>query len=444
MSRIDHKDIQGNVLNGYTLKHAGYLFAGVDDAAAGRRWLHDLLPRVTTAWRGGGKPVLTRNVALTYRGLRALDVDKAALDDLPLDFVKGMAARAREIGDSGPNAPRKWENGLGTGAAHILVTVYAATAGKRDDLLAELEHGVSMRPELTVVLTQRADALSDAREHFGFMDGFSQPVIEGNQDPKGEEYPARSDGVQRRLWGWRPVRLGEFVLGHLDEDGVVAGADAPLLRNGTFMVWRKLSQDVALFRQWLAELAGDDADAREAIAAKILGRWRDGKSLIESPHVPAAQESRVNTFTYSGDPRGLICPLGAHVRRANPRDSLGWRTERTKRHRIIRRGMPYGKWLDECAPENDGCDRGLIFVCLNASLSRQFELVHKHWLLDGDAFGLGTDQDLMLGAANPGGKMTVPDRPPRFLASDRRLVTMKGGEYLFVPGLTALRELAAD
>ena len=437
MTGADREDIQGNVLNGYTLEHAGYLFARLDDAAAGRRWLQELLGEVTTAWRGDGKPGSTLNVALTYGGLRALDVDEAALDGLPLDFVQGMAARAKETGDTGLNAPGGWEDGLGTGDAHVLVTLYAGSEVERDERLAELEHRVRDRPGLAVVFTQRADAWSDAREHFGFMDGFSQPVVEGNAGP------AKSDGVQRRLWGWRPLRLGEFVLGHRDEDGVVAGADAPLLRNGTFMVWRKLSQDVALFRRWLAELAGDDSEEQKTVAAKILGRWPEGKSLIESPDVPAAQTDRVNAFTYSGDPRGLACPLGAHVRRANPRDSLGWRTERTKRHRIIRRGMPYGKRLAEGAREDDGQPRGLIFVCLNASISRQFELVQRHWLLDGDAFGLGADKDMLLAPEDPLGKMTVPGRPPRFLAPQRQLVTVRGGEYLLVPGLAALRQLAA-
>jgi Dyp-type peroxidase family len=369
--------------------------------------------------------------------LRALDVDGAALDCLPLDFVQGMAARAKDIGDTGVNAPGGWEDGLGTGDAHVLVTLYAGSEVERDERLAELEHRVRDRPGLAVVFTQRADAWSDAREHFGFMDGFSQPVVEGNAGP------AKSDGVQRRLWGWRPLRLGEFVLGHLDEDGVVAGADAPLLRNGTFMVWRKLSQDVALFRRWLAELAGDDPEEQKTVAAKILGRWPEGKSLIESPDVPAAQTGRANAFTYSRDPRGLRCPIGAHVRRANPRDSLGWRTERTKRHRIIRRGMPYGKRLPAGARDDDKQPRGLIFVCLNASIARQFELVQRHWLLDGDAFGLGTDKDMLLAPEDPLGKMVVPGSPPAFLAPQRQLVTMRGGEYLFVPGLAALRHLAA-
>jgi Dyp-type peroxidase family len=428
-------DIQGNVLHGYTLEHAAYLFVNVSDAAAGRSWMGELVPRVTNGSRGSRKPSSTLNVALTYSGLHALDVDRAAMDDLPDDFRASMASRAEVLGDVGPGAPEHWDAGLGTGEAHVLLTLYAGSAAERDAQLAELEQRVSSDRALRVVHRQRADALAGAREHFGYADGFSQPAVEGSGRA------ARSEGVRRRFWGWRELRVGEFVLGHRDEDGVVAGADAALLRNGTFMVWRKLAQDVFLFWSWLREMGGEDPAEHERVAAQVVGRWRQGESLIESPDRPAPT-GKDNTFTYRRDRRGLTCPLGAHVRRANPRDALGWRTERTKRHRLLRRGMPYGPPLPEDARQDDRRDRGLVFVCLNASISRQFELVQAHWLLDGDAFGLGGEQDLLAAPADPQGKMTVPGRPPRFLAPQRQLVTTRGGEYLFVPGMSFLGALA--
>ncbi len=429
MSPVDLNDVQGNILQGYTLEHAAYLFVSVGDAAAGRRWLGELLPYITRAERANGKPASTVNVALTYRGLCALKVDEAALDGLPEEFRLGMAARAELLGDTGPSAPSEWERGLRTGKQHVLVTLYASSGPERDERLREWEERVRANLGLDVVGDpQRADALTDAREHFGFADGFSQPAVAGSGRP------AHGAGVQQHFGRWRHLRLGEFVLGHLDEDGVVAGADVPLLRNGTFMVWRKLAQDVPLFHRWLRELAGEDPEEQEWVAAKIVGRWRLGGSLVRSPDSPTAA-GRGKGFTYSGDRDGLRCPLGAHVRRANPRDAMGWRTERTKRHRIIRRGMPYGK------EDGDG-ERGLIFVCLNASIVRQFELIQRHWLLDGDAFGLGEDKDLLLAPADPEGKMTVNGRPPRFLSPQEQLVTTRGGEYLFVPGIAALRALA--
>jgi Dyp-type peroxidase family len=430
-------DVQGNVLHGYTLEQAAYLFVALGDAAAGRRWLGELVPRVTSGARGSAKPARTLNLALTHAGLRALEVDEAALDDLPEDFRAPMASRARALGDVGPSAPERWDAGLGTGEAHVLVTLYAGTPAERDALLAAVEERVDGDPALRVVHRQRAGVLEGAREHFGYADGFSQPAVEGSgRNPRGE-------GVKRRLLGWRHIRLGELLLGHRDEDGVVAGADAALLRDGTFMVWRKLAQDVAGFRRWLAELAGEDPLEQERVAAKLVGRWREGESLVESPDRPAPT-GKDNAFTYRRDRRGLACPLGAHVRRANPRDALGWRTERTRRHRLVRRGMPYGPPLPDAVREDDGRERGLVFVGLNASISRQFELVQGHWLLDGDAFGLGGEQDMLLAPEDPRGKMTVPGRPPRFLAPQRQLVTTRGGEYLFVPSMAVLRELSGQ
>ena len=429
MSRLDPDELQGNILHGYPHRHAAYLFVGVDDAAAGRAWLGELLPDVTRESADPRKLTSTLNVALTYPGLAALELDEAAIAGFPEDFRKGMAARWEELRDTGPSAPSEWEDGLGTGEAHVLVTLYAVDEVVRDKRLHECEGRVREDRGLRVVgAPQRADVLSGAREHFGFADGFSQPAVAGT------DRPAHGAGVQRRFRRWRHLRLGEFVLGHLDEDGVVPGADAALQRNGTFMVWRKLAQDVPLFRRWLRELAGEDPGEQGRVAAKIVGRWREGGSLVRSPDSPTAA-GRGKGFTYSGDRDGLRCPLGAHVRRANPRDAMGWRTERTKRHRIIRRGMPYG------SEDGDG-ERGLIFVCLNASIARQFELVQGRWLGDGDAFGLGSERDVLVAQPHPAGRMTVQGSPPRFLSPPGPFVWTRGGEYLFVPGMEALRALA--
>ncbi len=368
-------------------------------------------------------------VALTYPGLEALAPGRPWLDAFPVEFRQGMAARAEAVlGDRGPSAPSGWEPGLGGEEAHLLLTIYRATPEARDRAAAALAEEVAAAGGLRVVRTQATDSLADSREHFGFRDGFSQPAVEGSGRPP------RGEGVRGRL-GWRPVRLGEFVLGHLDEDGVVAGEATAILHNGTYMVWRKLAQDVPRFDRWLREVAGADADAAERIAWQIVGRRRDGTSLMRPPPDGPGAPTPDNEFGYDDDPHGRRCPLGAHVRRANPRDGLGWRTERTKRHRIVRRGMAYG---------GDGGvgERGLVFVCMNASIARQFEFVQGAWLGDGAAFGLGGDHDFLLGGDDPEAKMTIQGDPPRFLTPGRRFVTTRGGHYLFVPGITALSELA--
>ncbi|MGI8801527.1 MAG: Dyp-type peroxidase [Solirubrobacteraceae bacterium] len=427
-------DVQGNILRGYTLGHAAHLFVAVAPGAgaAARCLLRDVTPRITTAapWPRGHRPSATLNVALTYPGLAAVARAPEWLEAFPPEFEAGMEARAESVlGDRGPSAPSEWEEGLRDGEAHILLTLYAPRPGERDRAAAALADEIAGRNGLTVVLNQATDARADAGEHFGFRDGFSQPAVEGSgRSPRGE-------GVRDRL-GWRPVRLGEFVLGHLDEDGIVYGDRPEVLRNGTFMVWRKLAQDTRRWAEWLLETAGGDQEAAERLGAQIVGRRRDGSSLMRPPLGATGPTDPDNDFVYRDDPHGLRCPLGAHVRRANPRDALGWSTERTKRHRIIRRGMAYG------AGTGDG-DRGLVFVCLNASIARQFEFVQHVWLGDGAAFGLGDDRDFLLGEDDADAKMTIQGSPPRFITPGRRFVTTRGGHYLFVPGLGALRLLAA-
>jgi len=214
------------------------------------------------------------------------------------------------------------------------------------------------------------------------------------------------------------------------------------------MVWRKLHQDVALFRRTLRDAArlyesGDE----EKLAAKVVGRWRDGTPLVTSPAAPdpdfKPDAREANDFRYAeADPDGSRCPVGAHIRRSNPRDALGFEGRLSFRHRIIRRGMPYGPALPDGATEDDGQDRGLVFVCFNASISRQFEGVQIQWLNDGNIFHLGHDKDFLMGDTAGTGKMTVEGNPPFFLGPQRSFVTTRGGEYLFVPGITALGAIA--
>ena len=352
-----------------------------------------------------------------------------------------MLERAGALGDTGASAPARWDEGL-RGTVGAVLTINARSAGALaaavDAQLAALGDGVA--------LVHREDArlLGDpdrpVREHFGFADGFSQPAVEGIADG------ARTNGggVPLPGGGWRPLAPGEFVLGYPDEDTrtdperrLPRAPVEPYGRNGTYMVWRKLRQDVALFRRTLREAAahwpGGDADA---LAAKVVGRAQDG-----TPLVPAA--GTLNDFRFGDvDPDGRGCPLGSHIRRANPRDALDPGALLSFRHRMIRRGMPYGDPAPDDALEDDGADRGLLFVCFVASLSRQFEAVQIQWLNDGNIFCLGHDRDFLLGGDAPG-KMTVQGEPPFFLAPARPFVCTRGGEYLFVPGLRALAALAA-
>ncbi len=470
-SSVDQADLQGNILCGYgnAFSHALYAFVRIDDGAAGRRFLGELAERVTNAlpWprddsrgsprAGPSKPPDTLNVALTYAGLAALGVPDRVLRSFPDDFRAGMAARAHLLGDTGRSAPERWDPGLRAGDQHLLVTIAAEGAGAferpRDALLERLrEPGVSLARRLEAALLDHPAEGQFGREHFGFADGVAQPTI---VDPQGSAGPGRrpGKGAPGRFGRWDDLEPGEFVLGYRDEDGIPApGPEDPVGRNGSFMVVRKLRQHVALFNRFLRESAGEDDHAQHALAAKIVGRWRDGTPLALAPDRPdpelapgGSRAERINDFRYRTDPDGLRCPVGAHIRRANPRDALGWNGLLTRRHRIIRRGMPYGPRPADPAVD-DGVDRGLVFVCYQASIERQFELIQGRWLDDGDVFGLGSDKDFLLAEEEtPAGKMTIvdPDRPPRFLFPQPSFVTTTGGDYYFAPGIAAMKAIAA-
>jgi Dyp-type peroxidase family len=216
-------------------------------------------------------------------------------------------------------------------------------------------------------------------------------------------------------------------------------------RNGCYQVWRKLAQDLAGFRAFVRAQAQKYAMSQEMVAAKIVGRWPDGSPLALRPDGPdsvlAGDLGRINRFDYRDDPDGVRCPLGAHVRRANPRNSTGLGAAMTARHRMIRRGMPYGAPVPE-HEEPDSDERGLIFVAFVSDIERQFEFIQQNWCNDGDSLRLGSDRDPLIGRSRGSGKMTVPGRPPRFLTPLPEFVTMRGGEYLFVPGMAAIRALA--
>jgi Dyp-type peroxidase family len=431
---LELTDLQGGILRGYNFPFATYVFVRDPDPA----WVAMLAGELTTSavWRTG-KPAVVTNAALTATGLAALGVPG---DGFPEEFCAGMAARAERLGDDGPSAPGHWEPGLrGAGEGHLLLWV----SGRRSDAVAERLDGLldGVRDE-QIVHRQDTATLPFGREHFGFSDGFAQPSVFGGFLPN-----RPGEGVPQRFARWRLLRPGEIVLGYEDEDGVLPPAPPrPLHRNATFMVVRKLHQDVAMWRTWLRDAAERYAGGDEEwLAAKIVGRWTDGTPTALVPDRPKRRTitslHEINAFRYGRDPEGLRCPVAAHIRRTNPRDGMAGGPARTRRHRMIRRGMPYGPPL--FGDTDDGVDRGLWFVCFNASIARQFEVVQGVWANDGNVFGLGPgNRDFLIGGDTTGQPFVLPGSPPvRIPGPERPFVTVRGGEYLYVPSIRGLRAI---
>ena len=449
------QDIQGGLLIEYDTLACRYVFYRIEDAVKGRAWLRQLAGEVTShADHADGKVQDgTLNIALSVWGLRALGLPQAAIEALPDAFRTGMQARAAKLGDVGPSAPEHWEGQLGSEDIHVLVAVSHTSVEACQDQHARLSTLAEQAGGVSEVHVIPAEVVFDKRSgcpsaHFGFADPISQPAVEGL-----EALASPGDGARAANGTWRPIKPGEFLLGYENELGERTATPGPagLCDNGTFIVFRKAAQDVAGFRDYLKQGAmtlwgQDDPAHQEIMAAKIVGRWRSGCPLALSPDRDdpeiAADPDRVNDFDYADDPEGVKCPLGAHLRRTNPRASKLTTTTDINRKRVIRRGLEYGPPLPEGAPD-DGVERGQAGVFVVADIELQFEFLQSEWVQKGDFMGLPSDEkDPLVGSNGEGGQFTVPGADMPFLFDVKQFVITRGGEYFFAPGIAALKGIA--
>ena len=424
-------DIQATVLRPRPAPYYGtHALLEITAAPAGREALRRLRTRVASAadWHQP-RPAWT-SVALTFPGLRALDVPASSLESFPQPFREGMAARADRLRDHGPNDPSRWEQPFGTGRVHLAVTVIAQSAAAWREEVRGYETALHDLDGVHLVLRQDFGNQPNGTNAFGFKDGFTQPVVEGS-------------GVEGRPGDGRPIKPGEFVLGYPAEGGYPLPMPSPteLGRNGTFVVFRKYHSHVAAFNRYLHRGA-DTAEGRELLAAKLVGRWRSGAPLALAPErddaALGADDSRNNDFTYHADPRGLRTPLGSHVRRMNPRDTDLKVLTNVNIHRLIRRSTTYGDPLGDDVLDDDGRSRGLDFIAIGARAIDTVEFLQSEWVNSGNFIGRGTEKDPMLGVQDEGAYFTVPGVPPRRIDGIETFNTLQGGEYFFMPSLTAL------
>jgi deferrochelatase/peroxidase EfeB len=525
---LDLADIQGNILSAYGklgFPKGRFITLHVSNAAAGRKLVNALLPRITTAlrWPSSGskippgsvavpRPEVAVNIAFSFFGLLALGLPTRTLRGMPDEFIDGMMERAPMLGDDFSTGwDESWDE-VWTAArgptrvsdaktVHMLVTLNAqmnpdgTPVAALDAMTREIEalcrDGVQIlsghnRPrqqpavpyqELTAITARQPDGtvIPLPTEHFGFRDAIGDPVFEGELPGRTELRDQRGNGAVDGSGNWRPIATGEFLLGYPDEAQEIAGAAMPLpfSRNGTFMAYRKLHQNVVKFREFMAKTApsfgavfdiNDPKDALETLKAKIAGRWSDGVPLASAPTAAAwrkfncqypasspARDQAMIDFTYKDDPEGLQCPIASHMRRVNTRDGLApTHTEGSvlnNRRRILRRGLPYGSSPDGVS---DAAEHGIVMLIVCANLFRQFEFVQQQWINYGLDARTGNDTCPLTGNHSPGGdagpkaKYVIPSdpksgRPPFIVEGIPQFVETRGGEYFFMPSMTALR-----
>ncbi len=458
-------DIQGNVVLPYSFPCATYLLLRVIDPKRARDALRGAIDRINDSsfWDPGNKPHSTFNVAFSFAGLKALGVASKTLDSFPIPFKMGMKRRAPILGDTGTSQPSSWD-AKWQGEVHALASIYGESlpvvASRVAEVRASLAAGFEVIGQEDGLLLATGDG---RKEHFGFTDGISGVAFEGVPIPASNSArEGQGDGKVMGDGTVKPLALGELLYGYLDESGELPESPQPaeVANNGTFLVVRKLKQNVQLFRDYLDKEGRKYPGGKEKLAAKFVGRWRDGTPIELRPDGPdptlAGDGERNNDFRYAEDPDGAKCPLGAHMRRTRPRDAMTVQgrhgeptgSRLTDRRRIVRRGLPYGPWAPEDRPITDDVERGILFLALNVDIERQFEFVQQQWLNYGNHFRQGNDKDILLGDNDGTGKAVIqassPDDVPHLCTHLQRFVEARGGEYFFIPGLGALRWLAND
>jgi deferrochelatase/peroxidase EfeB len=546
--KLELSDIQGNIVRSYgrhSFPIARHFFLHICTVEGGRRFVEWVRHRVTTAepWpssvaypqsdtaetkRLAKRPDVAMNVGFSFRGLLALGIDTRTLARLPPEFIDGMAARAHILGDVDQSAPDQWdpiwrrslEDQQSAEDRKNIVHVCLSMHGQLDKL-DELEqqtqelrrvvaedlagevillsgHGRDGGADFQSASTIMVNGLPTAKEHFGYTDGIGDAVFMGQSEPGEEKERVIGRGKLRAISDpdkrWAPIATGEFILGYPDEAQELPLASPPweFTRNGTFMVYRKLHQNVASYHGYIERVADqyaqvvglqDRVEAVETVRAKLVGRWTDGVPLSKAPtyaehiafnqrysdvlawirkyYIEGDKNAQIDRarwvqynrdlidFDYSDDHQGLKCPVGTHLRRVNTRDMLDPRSEKTSvlnnRRRILRRGLPYGT-VDHDNLTDDG-EHGVVFMAICASLFRQFEFIQQQWVQYGLDFNLGNDTDPIIGRHDSGAKFIIAADPqsgsPPFICTEMpQFVTTRGGEYFFLPSLTAMRMMA--
>jgi len=435
---LELHEIQATVLRPRPAPYFGtHVLLRIDNAQAGQQFLSRLAPHIASAanWWDGANTWL--EVGISYAGLEALGLPTESLQSFPEEFRVGMAARARQLRDEGVNDPSNWSKPYGTREIHIGVSAFSDSEEKARRALAIAREQYQGFSGVTVLGMRDFGAQPGDLNSLGYKDGIDQPAIEGS-------------GVEPLPGQGRPIKAGEFILGYPGETGVPLPMPQPniLGRNGTYVGFRKYQTRVGAFNRFLHAHGSTEAE-RELLAAKLVGRWRSGAPLTLAPDAdnPAlgADPKRNNDFDYSNDQRGRQVPFGCHIRRMNPRDTTLTRLTDVNIHRLIRRGTTYGPPYDlnALSEADDEVPRGAIFLFISAKAMATLEFLQQEWINDGDFIGAGSERDPIIGRQEDGATFTIPREPVRQrIHGIDTFNVLRGGEYFFMPSLSALNWLA--
>lgn len=456
-------EVQGNILRAYGKEYrvVRHLVLTIADAGAACRALALMVdgdrstPDVTSAQRAPSEAHYgwCLNIGFTYAGLVALGLPTASLASFPPDFVEGMVGRAARLGDVGGSAPSNWVGGMGRPEhVHLVVTIHGRAPADLDGISEQVMVAGGGRAFSLVGEPLDGAVLVDPHTkrrivHFGYADGISQPRFPGIHDPSSSRDPLPFSSIGTVLLGY-PTAM-PHVRWLVPSPGVLGC-------NGAFNAFRVLGQDVPAFEEFLTDAATTHGVDRELAAAKLCGRWRSGVPLSLAATAEAAAafggdkpKDELNDFDYvEGDPDGETCPVGAHIRRTNPRGAHIVQRAANRTRSLVRRGMPYGPVWDSKDPHSRETPRGLLgnFIC--ASLAAQFEAMQYDWVNLGfqDPRITGTNDPLI--GANDGetSSFTWPQEGADALVLRRipRFVFTRGGAYTFLPSIPAIRWISAQ
>lgn len=464
MAILELSEIQAYLVKDYKdMGVSKYFLLQVTNVSAAKKFLSKIAEKITHC----NTVVETSriNIGLTRNGFLSLGMHPSNADTFLREFREGMFTphRQRLLGDLGNSDPAKWQWG---GPNNEVIDIILLLFGKDESSAGQLFNSIKTQIDegFKIVHILNGTALPNDREHFGFRDGISQPAIIGSG----------VTGINNDN-----IKAGEFLMGYRNEYNIYPDTallkeqqgDSSLLsddaegtgykdlgRNGTYFVLRQLEQNVDGFWNFLKEKTKNEKgetsnEESTKLAAKMMGRWPGGAPLAKHPDKDPG-DSEENDFYYAkDDEHGLKCPIGAHIRRTNPRDHFeetgpAGSLKLTRRHRIMRRVRSYGEnFVGSAENHKPNGEVGLLFGCFNADISRQFEFIQYTWANYPKFKRLYADPDPFIGVKDnpkPGHEQnfTIPtDTVSKTVTGLQSFVHVKGGAYFFFPSISVIKFL---